>query len=223
MSISPGGSSRLGAWLAGLLVLAACAGPTAVPPAASAPRPLPVFTSAAGVPPARSTPTPTPTPVPTAAPAAACRAGWGSTAKAVPELGPAPLVAVRTGADRCVDRIEFEVDGPAAGYSVSYVDEVVQDGSGTVLAVPGGARLQVRLNHPAYDDAGRATLPGRAGEPLPSVSGYRSLRSVVFAGSFEGYTVYGVGVRARLPFRTSVADGSAARSRIVVELAHSWS
>ena len=147
----------------------------------------------------------------------------GSEQKTVPDLGRAPLVAVRTGADSCADRVEFELDGPAAGYSVSYVDEVVQDGSGAPLTVPGGARLQAQLHHPAYDDAGQATYSGRVGEPLASVSGYRSLQSVVFAGSFEGYSTIGVGVRARLPFRMSVVDGPEARSRLVLELAHTWS
>jgi hypothetical protein len=132
-------------------------------------------------------------------------------------------VAVRTGGDPCADHVEFDVDGPAAGYSVSYVEEVVQDGSGAVLAVPGGARLQVQLNHPAYNESGQAMLPGRVGEPLPSVSGYRTLKSIVIAGSFEGYSSFGVGVRARLPFRVSIVDGARPRSRIVLEVAHAWS
>jgi hypothetical protein len=202
---------RAGPLLA-VVVAAACS----VPAPGSGPttptvRPTPSVASAPPVPEATTAPAP-----------ARCRTGWGSLATAAPGLGRAPVVAVRTSADPCADRVEFELDGAAAGYSVSYVDEVVQDGSGDAVPVPGAARLQVQLHHPAYDDAGQATLPGRAGEPLPSVSGYSALRSVVFAGSFEGYSTFGVGVRARLPFRISVVDGPDARSRIVLEVAHSW-
>ena len=204
---------RFGLLLTGLAVVAACSAPAA-PTSPSTP---PAPTTA---PPAAATSAlPSPTPVP----AAPCSSGWGSEVKTVPGLGPAPVVAVRTGTDPCADRVEFELDGPAAGYSVAYVDQVVQDGSGAVLPVTGNARLQVQLNHPGYNDAGQATFTGRVGEPLPSVSGYPSLQAVVFAGSFEGYSTFGVGVRARLPFRVSIAEGPQARSRIVLEIAHTWS
>jgi hypothetical protein len=210
--------------LAVLAAVAACSGPTptgstqtgstrtsSTPTAAAAP------TSTAGSP--SSSPAVPPS---VAAPAAPCPTGWGSQPEVAPELGPAPLRTVLTGSDSCADRVEFELDGPAAGYSVQYVDQVVQDGSGAPLTVPGGARLQVQLHHPAYTDTGQSTFAGRVGEPLPSVSGYQSLQSVVFAGSFEGYSTFGVGVRARLPFRVSVVKGPGTKSRIVLTVAHSW-
>ena len=212
MRKSSGTRQWFGLLLAGLATAAACSSPATSPSPSTPPTPT-----------SRATPSPPTTPSPSAAPPAPCAGGWGSEQKTVPDLGRAPLVAVRTGSDSCADRVEFELDGPAAGYAVSYVDEVVQDGSGAPLTVPGGARLQVQLNHPAYSDAGQATYSGRVGEPLASVSGYRSLQSVVFAGSFEGYSTFGVGVRARLPFRMSVVDGPEARSRLVLELAHTWS
>ncbi|GAA1267815.1 hypothetical protein GCM10009609_33660 [Pseudonocardia aurantiaca] len=83
-------------------------------------------------------------------------------------LGRAPVTAVGTGSDRCWDRVVFTLPGPAAGYSVAYVDTVEQDGSGDVLPVPGGAKLRVQLHHPAYDDNCVATLtpPVRPGRPL---------------------------------------------------------
>jgi hypothetical protein len=205
---SAGTLGRLGRLLLILAAAAACTGPTPATPATSPPP-----TAAAAAPAPTSAPNPT---------AVACSPGWGSEAKTVPELGRAPVVAVRTGTGPCADRVEFELAGPAAGYSVSYVDQVVQDGSGAVVPVPGGARLQVQLHHPAYDEAGRATLPGRAGDPVPSGSGYPSLQQVVFAGSFEGYATFGVGVRARLPFRMSIVDGLEPRSRIVLEVGHTW-
>jgi hypothetical protein len=152
-------------------------------------------------------------------PARTCPVGWGSERKSLPAMGTAPLRVVRAGTFECADRVEFEFDGPAAGYSVRYVDTVIQDGSGAELAVPGGARLQLQLHHPAYDDQGRPTFFRRVGEAAAAVRGYLTLTSAVFGGSFEGYTTIGIGVRARLPFRVWVEDGV----RIVVEVAHRWS
>lgn len=154
--------------------------------------------------------------------AAPCATAWGSLPEAAPGVGPAPVVAVRTGRHPCWDRVVFEVDGPASGYSVEYVPVVVQDGSGAALPVPGGARLQVTLHHPAYDEQGNPTLPGRVGRPVLGVNGYPALRSVVDGGSFEGYTTVGVGVRARLPFRAFTLRGPAGHSRIVLDVAHRW-
>ena len=160
-----------------------------------------------------------PTPVPVAA--MSCATGWGSTGEWVMPLGAAPLTAVRTGRHDCFDRVVFDLAGPAAGHRVEYVDQVFQDGSGAVLPVPGGARLLVNINHPAYDESGNPTiLPApTAGRQIADVRGYRTLRSVVYGSSFEGATTFGVGVRARLPFRVFVVDGS----RVVVDVAHRWS
>jgi hypothetical protein len=161
--------------------------------------------------------------VPASATEGYCGLVWGSTAKSAPALGTGPLVAARTGRHGCWDRVVFELDGPAAGYSVRYVDAVRQDGSGAVLAVPGGARLQVQLHHPAYDAEGNPTFPCRAGRAVADVTGYPTLRSVVHGGSFEGYTTVGIGTRARLPFRVFTLAGPGGHSRIVVDVAHRWS
>jgi hypothetical protein len=158
------------------------------------------------------------------APAAACSTPWGSLPEATPVPGRATVTTARAGQHGCWDRVVFTVSGPAAGYDVKYVDQVVQDGAGDVLPVRGGARLQVQLHHPAYDDNGNATIvpPATAGAPLVGVSGFRTLRSVVYGGSFEGDTTVGVGTRARLPFRVFTLNGPGANSRIVIDVAHSW-
>ena len=54
------------------------------------------------------------------------------------------------------------------------------------------------------------------------MAGYRTFRQVVYAGTFEGYTSVGLGVRARLPFRVLVLDGPGTSSRLVVDVAHHW-
>jgi hypothetical protein len=162
---------------------------------------------------------------PSGASAPACSVAWGSLAK---EVSAAPattdlgdVVGVRSGRHACYDRIVIDLDGAAAGYRVDYVPELVQDGSGRHVAVDGGAILQIVAKAPAYDDEGHATLGRRAVNRM-DVSGYRTFRDVAFAGSFEGQTNIGVGVRARLPFRVFALAGPGNGSRIVVDVAHRW-
>ncbi|MDX2601975.1 hypothetical protein PV379_48745 [Streptomyces caniscabiei] len=154
--------------------------------------------------------------------AAACPTGWGSLAKGSPDSGAAPLSDIRTGRHDCFDRIVFDVpDGGAhVGYYVQYVDRLHQVGSGDPIPVKGGAILEIRVAAPSYDpETGGVVYPGDVAEPLPGVNltGYRTFRDTRFAGSFEGETQIGVGVRARLPFRVlQLSD------RLVVDVAHSW-
>ena len=151
----------------------------------------------------------------TASAAAACPTGWGSTPKVVAGMGTGEIDTVRTGSAECYDRVVVQVDGPAAGYRAEYVDQVYADGSGQLVTVPGGARIQLTVNHPRY--SGPAI-----GAHVANVAGYPVLRSVVMAGSFEGQTTYGVGVRARLPMRMFVLAGPGGQSRIVLDVARSW-
>ncbi|GAB3376994.1 hypothetical protein RMN56_25050 [Micromonospora halotolerans] len=152
-----------------------------------------------------------------------CGITWGSTAKTAGALSSDPLIEVRTGRHDCWDRVVFEFAGPANGYSVAY-GETYTEGQGLPLSpyTAGGALLSVSLRAPAYDDERVATLPYRAGEHAATVLGYRTLRDVVFGGSFEGYTTFAVGVRAQLPFRVFVLSGPGTHSRIVVDVAHQW-
>ncbi len=45
---------------------------------------------------------------------------------------------------------------------------------------------------------------------------------MTWAGSFEGQTTVGLGVRARLPFRVFTLEGPGDGSRIVVDVARYW-
>ncbi|GAB3840941.1 hypothetical protein GCM10029963_10770 [Micromonospora andamanensis] len=65
-------------------------------------------------------------------------------------------------------------------------------------------------------------MPYRTGEHVANVLRYQTLRDVVFGGSFEGYSTFAVGVRARLPFRVFVLAGPGDHSRIVLDVAHQW-
>lgn len=62
----------------------------------------------------------------------------------------------------------------------------------------------------------------RSRKDLVGVNGWDTFRQVAWAGSFEGQTTIGLGVRARLPFRVFVLDGPSGGSRLVIDVAHFW-
>lgn len=151
-----------------------------------------------------------------------CGIRWGSVAKSAAGLSSAPVTDVRTGRHSCYDRVVVDVAGDAGGYTVAYVDEVRAVGSGDVIPTRGGASLRITVNDPAYDANGTATyVPANPAE-VRDVTGYSTFRQVVWAGSFEGYTTLGLGVRARLPFRVFELPGPGEGSRVVVDVAHRW-
>ena len=98
------------------------------------------------------------------------------------------------------------------GYDVRYVDQVLHDPMGTVVPLRGGARLQVSAQSPYW---------GKARSEMADVTGFTTLRQVAAAGSFEGQSTWGVGVRARLPFRTFVLHDTRG-THLVIDIAHSW-
>jgi hypothetical protein len=133
------------------------------------------------------------------------------------------LTNVRTGRHACFDRLVLDVDGKITnGYSVRYVTQVRAEGSGFVVPLRGGARLAVIARVPAYDDLGNATYTPADTRELRNVAGYRTFRQVAWAGSFEGQTTLGLGVRARLPFRVFTLAGPGDGSRLVIDVAHRW-
>ncbi|MDM4719035.1 hypothetical protein QTQ03_05275 [Micromonospora sp. WMMA1363] len=152
-----------------------------------------------------------------------CGITWGSGTKAAESLSTAPLVDVRTGRHSCFDRVVFEFTGPVTGYTVTY-GETWTGGEGLALSpyTAGGELLRVSLQAPAHDDGYVATVPYRVGEHTANVLRYQTLRDVVFGGSYEGYTTFAVGVRARLPFRVFTLAGPGTHSRIVLDVAHQW-
>ncbi|MBM7494699.1 hypothetical protein JOD64_005921 [Micromonospora luteifusca] len=152
-----------------------------------------------------------------------CGITWGSAEKSAGALSSAPLIDVRTGRHDCYDRVVFEFAGPVDGYAVAY-GETWTEGEGLALSpyTAGGALLRVSLRAPAYDDAHQGTVPYAVGAHVANLLRYPTLRDVVFGGSFEGYSTFAVGVRARLPFRTFVLAGPGTHSRIVLDVAHQW-
>lgn len=160
---------------------------------------------------------------PTAASAAPyCGITWGSMTKSAPDTASPEFEDVRAGRHSCYDRMVIDIDGRGAGYHVGYVTEVREDGSGEVVPLRGGADLSVIVTARAYDSSGESTYNPKNRDELANVSGYRTFRQIAFAGSFEGQTTVGLGVRARLPFRAFTLNSPDGDSRVVVDVAHSW-
>jgi hypothetical protein len=151
-----------------------------------------------------------------------CPSGWGSLPEASSYRGAGQLTNVRTGRHDCFDRIVFDVKGKPSWHRVQYVQNVYTSGEGALVPLRGGAKLEIILSVPSYDDAGNSTYVPANSHELTNVSGYRTFRQVAAAGSFEGETAIGLGVRARLPFRVSSLPGPGDTSRIVVDVAHNW-
>ncbi|MFR9752883.1 hypothetical protein ACL02S_17865 [Nocardia sp. 004] len=151
-----------------------------------------------------------------------CDSVWGSLYKTNSTWSIAALTGVRTGRHACFDRVVFDLAGPITGYHVGYVERVVWDGSGALVPLRGGASLNIIVNAPALDGAGDPTYTPADRTELTNVGNYRTFRQVAWAGTFEGQTTIGLGVRARLPFQVFTLPGPGAGSRVVVDVAHSW-
>src|SRR4051794_4654177 len=95
-----------------------------------------------------------------AASAASCATAWGSSPKATSAMVPGPIVNVRAGQHACFDRLVIDVTGRRRpGYSVQYVNHVLNDPRGNVVPLRGNADLQVVVRAPAYNiNTGRSTL-----------------------------------------------------------------
>ncbi|KQY39231.1 hypothetical protein ASD42_13345 [Nocardia sp. Root136] len=148
-----------------------------------------------------------------------CGLAWSSQDQSTSNYSGATVADVRAGRHECFDRLVIDLSGPTAGYRVGYVGTVTQDGSGAAVPLRGGAFLQIAVMAPAYDNAGNSTYNPPSRTELVGVNGYPTFRQAAFAGSFEGQSTFGLGVRARLPFRVSTLDGPA---RVVVDVAHHW-
>jgi hypothetical protein len=157
-----------------------------------------------------------------AATTTSCPRGWGSLPEANSRMTSAPVTAVRSGRHACFDRLVVDIRGRAPGYSVHYVTNVYTDGAGFLVPLRGGAKLEVVVRAPSYDDNGKPTYLPKNSKELTNVAGYSTLRQVAYAGSFEGQTTIGVGVRARLPFRVYTLAGPGSNSRLVIDVAHRW-
>jgi len=110
-----------------------------------------------------------------------------------PHAGRTFLVRVRAGRNKDFDRLVFDFEGPAPGFRVRYVDQLIEDGTGDPISLRGRAVVEVTLQPAvAHRDDGSPTLTG----PLPDVTAFAAFRQVADAGDFEGVLTWGIGVAA---------------------------
>ena len=144
-----------------------------------------------------------------------CGITWGSLPKATNPalLWTGRVAAVRSGQHACFDRLVFDIARGTGklGYNVRYVSTVTSPGSGLPVAVSGGAKIQVTVN-----------APSTLAPSTTTYSGWRTFRQLKNVGSFEGYTDFGLGVRARLPMRVFTLTNTDGSKRLVVDVAHAW-
>ena len=158
--------------------------------------------------------------------ATVCESSWGSlTKQRAPHTGK-QITDVRSGRHACFDRLVISLNGDgrgSPGYYVKYVRHVTKDGSGQRVPLRGRANIAIVINAPAHQPDGDPTYEPAHLRELVDVDGYQTFRQVAWAGDFEGQTIIGLGVRARLPMRVFVlretSDGS---YRVVVDVAHRW-
>jgi hypothetical protein len=152
-----------------------------------------------------------------------CGITWGSLPKAGGQQATwaGTVEGMRTGRHRCFDRLVVDVAGPVASYDVRYVDGVRSQGSGFPVALRGDAYLQI-YTVPNYDDDYRPTWTPADRDEAVDVSGHRTFEQVAFDGSYEGRSLTGLGVRARLPFRAFALSGPGGGNRLVIDVAHRW-
>lgn len=148
----------------------------------------------------------------------ACAVQWGSLPEQRSQGSTGQVRDVRTGRHACFDRLVVDLSGSVGGYFVRYVGQVRRDGSGAPVPLRGGARLEVVVTAPPVPTDAWFLPDGELLDPR----GYRTFRHLAWAGSFEGQSTFGLGVRARLPFRVFVLDGPGTGSRVVLDVAHRW-
>jgi hypothetical protein len=154
-----------------------------------------------------------------------CGITWGSLDRSAPQLASGMIHDVRSGRHACFDRLVIDV-GPGdgtAGYQTGYATRLRGDGSGELLPpLRGGISLGILVDVPAHDGNYDPTYQPPNRYEIVDVSGYQTFRQVAFYGSYEGSTQFGIGVRARLPYRIFTLAGPGAGHRIVIDVAHRW-
>jgi hypothetical protein len=122
------------------------------------------------------------------------------------------LVDVRVGRHPGFDRVVFEFRGGLPDHRVSYVDQLVEDGSGRPVSVAGAADLQVvfQAANAHEEDGSPSVSPRRFSPGLPAV------KEVAQVGDFEAVVTYGIGIDRRRPITVSTLSGP---SRLIIDVA----
>lgn len=150
-----------------------------------------------------------------------CGITWGSAAKSAGTYSGAQITNVRAGRHTCYDRMVVDLRGKVSGFDVRYAS-VYREGSGQYVPLSGAGDIRIVVRSAAYTSWGSPTYSPASWANAVNVRGFDTFRQVAYAGSFEGQTTFGLGVRARLPMRAFIVDGPGTGSRLVVDVAHRW-
>ncbi|MFD9940290.1 hypothetical protein ACFWYW_13505 [Nonomuraea sp. NPDC059023] len=112
------------------------------------------------------------------------------------------------------DRVVVDFKGEIPGYTVTWVDELVEDGSGKPIDVQGGAYLQMVLTPAdAHTAKGKPTW---IGGPIFQAD-LANVSSVVRTGDFEGRVGVGIVLDRRAAFDVTEQHRP---NRLVIDVAH---
>jgi len=118
-----------------------------------------------------------------------------------PAVPPVPVVTGIRYASHAADgydRIVFDIPGPPPGYTAKYVTQVIQDGSGNPMSVPGAQHLTIVFTPAqAHRDNGTVTVSGTHTVNLPT------LKSYAVAGDFEGHVTIALGLNTKHGFHVA--------------------
>jgi hypothetical protein len=123
----------------------------------------------------------------------------------------AVLEHVRIGRHPTFDRVVFEFRAGTPAWSAKYVPQVIHDGSGLPVRLPGSAFIQVVFRHARIDRASAGPAPIVRTPRLPT------LLQLKESGDFEGVVSFGLGLRRKVGFR---GFKMTAPGRVVVDVAH---
>ncbi|MEV4181515.1 AMIN-like domain-containing (lipo)protein [Streptosporangium canum] len=127
---------------------------------------------------------------------------------------PPTVTGVRFAEHGGFDRVVIDLKGGLPGYSVRWVPELVQDGSGEPIDVRGGAYLQVSM-HPAGAHT-QSGSPTWAGGPIFQAA-LGNVRNVVKTGDFEAVVGVGIVLDRKAAFRVTEQKKP---DRLVIDVAH---
>lgn len=99
--------------------------------------------------------------------------------------------------------IAFEFNGQAPGFTARYVNQVVHEGSGAPISMPGSAFLQLTFSSAqAHDDSGNSTLNPPATNPV-SFGPHGVPEAYVVNGDFEGVVTVTLSLDSKRGFHIS--------------------
>ena len=134
----------------------------------------------------------------------ACAGGGGTDSRSAPAVAtsPALLTDVRTGRQSCADRVVFQFDGDAPGYTVEYQPGPFSAGeSGQPVTIAGSAFLVLRFQPASGVDLNQPSAPPTyTGPPTITPTGLTHVREVRRLEDFEAVMTWVIGLDSMRPF-----------------------